>query len=157
MDIFDRYRAPEGGWLRENAALFIQAACGDLPSGNDTRLSTLFQEDQNKDGKLEEHEFVRYYGNASKERAHLVRENLKALNVRPDLKWWSEVGDDENSSAVEELPRYFMSCNEANFEILMSLLDGKDPRISEEAWELIQMLATIQTFYRRVLKLEIAK
>jgi len=114
-DIFDRYRAPEGGWLRDNAALFIQAACGDLPSGNDNRLSTLFAEDGNKDGKLEEHEFLKYYANASRERAHLVRENLKALNIRPDLKWWSDVGDDENSSAVEELPRHFMSSNEDNF------------------------------------------
>lgn len=50
-----------------------------------------------------------------------------------------------------------MSCNETNFKILMNLLDGKDPRVSEQAWDLIQMLATNQTFYKRVLKLEIAK
>jgi hypothetical protein len=35
-----------------------------------------------------------------------------------------------------------MSCNEANFQILMNLLDGKDSNVSGEAWELIQMLAT---------------
>lgn len=39
----------------------------------------------------------------------------------------------------------------------MNLLDGKDSNVSGEAWELIQMLATNQTFYQRVLKLEIAK
>lgn len=35
-----------------------------------------------------------------------------------------------------------MSSNEDNFEILMNLLDGKNPKVAEEAWELIQMLAT---------------
>ena len=39
----------------------------------------------------------------------------------------------------------------------MSLLDGEDKGVAEEAWELVQMLATNISFYRQVLKLDIAK
>ena len=41
--------------------------------------------------------------------------------------------------------------------MLMSLLDGQDQKVAEEAWELVQMLATNIGFYRQVLKLDIAK
>ena len=41
--------------------------------------------------------------------------------------------------------------------MLMSLLDGEDQKVAEEAWDLVQMLATNSNFYRQVLKLDIAK
>jgi len=44
-----------------------------------------------------------------------------------------------------------------HFDLLMSLLDGEDKKVAEEAWELVQMLATNLCFYTRVLKLDIAK
>jgi hypothetical protein len=37
-----------------------------------------------------------------------VRENLKAFDVRPDLKKWSEV-EQEAAPAVGDMPRYFIS------------------------------------------------
>lgn len=50
-----------------------------------------------------------------------------------------------------------MSRNQDHFDQLMSLLDQKSEAVTTGAWELIQMLATNQTFYREVLKLDIAK
>jgi len=39
----------------------------------------------------------------------------------------------------------------------MSLIDDGTTKVAEEAWELLQMLATNPTLYRQVLKLDIAK
>lgn len=102
-------------------------------------------------------EFLIFYTTCSRgEKATTVRENLKAFNVRPDLKKLSEV-EDEATAIVEELPRYFIPRAQGDFDQLMSLLDGDDEEVAEKAWDFIQMLATNQTLYREVLKLDIAK
>lgn len=76
--------------------------------------------------------------------------------MRPDLKRMSEV-EDEAAPAVEDLPRHFMPRDQAHFDLLMGLLEVGDKDLAVAAWELIQMLATNRSFYRRVLQLEIAK
>jgi hypothetical protein len=155
---YDMFLDSEGNFTRESAAHFIQAACGDLPNQNDSRINGLFQAyDGNSDGKLEREEWLTFYRNSSRgEKASTVRENLSAFNVRPDLKKMSEV-EDEATASPEELPRYFIPRDQKHFDLLMDLLDGKDRDVAEAAWELVQMLATNVTLYKRVLKLDIAK
>lgn len=85
-----------------------------------------------------------------------MRDNLRNFNVRPDLKKWSEVGD-ETLIKKEALPRYFLSTETAMFEQLMNLLDTAEPETAAEVWDLVQMLATNDTYYRQVLKLEIQR
>ena len=54
---------------------------------------------------------------------------------------------------MADMPRYKISKNEEFFELLMSKLDRQDS-VSEEAWKLIQMLATSEKVFKRVLMLE---
>ena len=54
------------------------------------------------------------------------------------------------------MPRYKISKNQEYFDLLMSLLDRHDDT-SSASWDLIQMLATNQVLYRRVLELQTAK
>jgi Ca2+-binding EF-hand superfamily protein len=76
---------------------------------NDNRITGLFQAyDADGDGKMQKDEFLVFYTTCSRgEKATTVRENLRAFNVRPDLKKLSEV-EDEATAVVEELPRYFI-------------------------------------------------
>jgi hypothetical protein len=85
-----------------------------------------------------------------------VRDNLRNFNVRADLKKWSEVGD-AKLAQKEDLPRYFLSTDHELFEKLMKLLDGSEKETAADVWDLVQMLATNDTYYRQVLKLEIQK
>lgn len=85
-----------------------------------------------------------------------MRENLRAFNVRPDLKKLSEV-EDEAAPPAPELPRYFIARDQAHFDALMKLLEVGDEALAVASWELIQTLATNATLYRRVLTLDIAK
>ena len=54
---------------------------------------------------------------------------------------------------MADMPRYKISKNDEFFELLMSKLDRQDS-VSEEAWKLIQMLATSEKVFKRVLMLE---
>lgn len=128
----------KGEFTKESAAHFIEGCCGDLPAPTDTRIAGLFQTyDKDGDGVIQRDEFLLFYKNCSRsEKATTVRENLKAFDVRADLKKWSEV-EQEATLAIEEMPRYFISKDQETFDLLLELLDGKDPRVAEEAWELV--------------------
>lgn len=155
---FEMFREADGCWSKESAGYFVQGCCGEPPGPADNRVTTLFaQYDKDGDGKILLEEFLTFYATASRgDKPAVVRDNLKAFNVRPDLVKWSDLGEQE-STAVGDLPRHFMSRNQDHFDQLMSLLDQKSEEVTTEAWELIQMLATNQAFYRQVLKLDIAK
>lgn len=113
--------------------------------------------DKDKDGKLTLEDFLTFYAHASRgERPGVVRDNLEAFNVRPDLRKWAEVGD-EASPDVDELPRHFMARDQAHFDQLMLLLDQENGEVTKAVWELVQMLATNPSYYRKVLQLDIAK
>ena len=76
--------------------------------------------------------------------------------MRADLKKLSEVKDEENFEAPD-MPRFKISKNTDYFNILMSLLDHPKSIVAEQAWALIQTLATNPEIYTQVLKLENAK
>ena len=50
------------------------------------------------------------------------------------------------------MPRYTLSANSSQFEVLFGLLDRQD-ETSEDVWSLIRMLATNQHLYEQVLSL----
>jgi len=155
---FEMFREADGTWSKESAGYFVQGCCGEPPGPTDTRVVTLFQQyDKDGDGKIKLKDFLTFYATASRgDKPAVVRDNLKAFNVRPDLVKWSDLGE-QASTAVADLPRRFMSRNQAHFDQLMSLLDQQNEEVTKEAWDLVQMLATNQAFYRQVLNLDIAK
>jgi hypothetical protein len=137
---------------RETCALFIKGCTGEYPSLNDERISNLFKNfDINNDGKIERTEFIGFYETASRNKPETVRENLRAHNIRNDLKKLSEI-QEETSYRNTDMPRYKLSKNQEQFEILLGLLDRHDSA-SQASWDLIQMLSTNEILYKRVLQL----
>lgn len=77
---------------KETCALFIKGCTGEYPTVNDDRIANLFKTyDINNDGKIEREEFLTFYTNASKGKGETVRDNLRAHNIRNDLKKLSEI------------------------------------------------------------------
>lgn len=73
--------------------------------------------------------------------------------MRPDLKKWSEVGE-QNAPKKDELPRYFLSTQNEIFDEFMKIIDTAGQAVADEVWELVQMLATNEKRYKQVLKIE---
>jgi len=72
--------------------LFLKGCTGESPTLNDDRIASLFKSyDVNNDAKIERVDFIRFYEDSSKLKPDTVRENLKAHNIRPDLKKLSEL------------------------------------------------------------------
>lgn len=76
-----------------------------------------------------------FYETAARSKPETVRENLKAHNIRNDLKKLSEITE-ETSYKNTDMPRYKISKNQDQFEILLGLLDRHDSA-SQAAWDLI--------------------
>jgi hypothetical protein len=94
---------------KETATLFIKGCTGEQPLPNDDRIKGLFDKyDSNKDGKMEREEFLTFYELSSKTKADTVRENLRAHNIRNDLKKLSEL-QEESAFNTEDMPRYKIS------------------------------------------------
>ena len=142
--------------VKETCSKFIKGCTGEEPSVTDERIATLFKTyDSNNDGKIERSEFLQFYEISSRNKPDTVRENLRAHNIRNDLKKLSEI-QEESSYTNVQMPRYKISKKQEYFDLLLSLLDRHDSS-SEESWELIQMLATNELLYKRVLELQTAK
>lgn len=149
---FDNYSDENGQMTKETCALFIKGCTGEYPGVNDERIANLFKVyDSNSDGKIERSEFLTFYETAARSKPETVRENLRAHNIRNDLKKLSEV-QEESSFSREDMPRYKISKNQEYFDLLLGLLDRRG-LVSEASWNLIQMLATNQELYTRVLQL----
>ena len=97
---------------KETCALFIKGCTGEYPGLTDERIATLFKTyDSNNDGRIERNEFLIFFETASRNKPDTVRENLKAHNIRPDLKKLSEI-QEETSFATADMPRYKISKNQ---------------------------------------------
>ena len=137
---------------KKTCELFIHGCTGEYPNNQDDRIAGLFaQYDTDKDGKIQRSDFLRFYETAARSKPEIVRENLRAHNIRADLKKLSEI-QEESSFKTEDMPRFKISENQLYFDQLMTLLDRQDT-VSQNSWDLIQMLATNQNLYRRVLEL----
>mmetsp|Transcript_23119 Transcript_23119/g.22543 ORF Transcript_23119/g.22543 Transcript_23119/m.22543 type:complete len:315 (-) Transcript_23119:116-1060(-) len=153
LEWFKMYSNEDGVMVPETCALFIKGCTGDYPPLNDDRITGLFDKyDSNKDGKIEEKDFMYFYELSCRDKPETVRENLKQHNIRNDLKKLSEVTE-ETAFSTEDMPRFKIAENQEYFDKLMELLDRHDT-VSENAWDLVQMLATNRQLYRRVLQLQ---
>jgi hypothetical protein len=76
----------------------------------------------NKDGKIEREEFLSFYTEAARDKVERVYDNLKNHFIRQDLVKLSEVTEAQ-SFQKEEMPRYTLSHNQDQFDILMALLN----------------------------------
>ena len=77
---------------KETCALFIKGCTGEYPGVSDERITNLFKTyDIDSDGRIERSEFMSFYETAARGKPETVRENLKAHNIRNDLKKLSEV------------------------------------------------------------------
>ena len=101
---------------------------------------------------MERADFFRFYEISARNKPNTVRENLRAHNIREDLKKLSEIKE-ESSFNREQMPRTRLTENQEYFDFLLSLLSRSDS-VCQNTWELIQMLATNQKMYRRVLELK---
>lgn len=105
------YSDDSGSMVRETCALFIKGCTGEYPSLNDERITNLFKNfDINNDGKIERQEFIGFYETAARNKPDTVRENLRAHNIRNDLKKLSEI-QEETSYKNTDMPRYKLSKN----------------------------------------------
>lgn len=97
---------------KETCSLFIKGCTGEQPSAKDERIDGLFKQyDSNHDDKIEREEFLLFYEISSRNKPETVRENLRAHNIRNDLKKLSEI--QENSSfRTEDMPRFKISRNQ---------------------------------------------
>ncbi len=138
---FDMYSNENGQMTKETCGQFIKGCTGETPPPNDDRIITLFKTyDTNNDGFIERQEFLTFYESSCRQKPDTVRENLRSHNIRNDLKKLSEVTED-SSFKTEDMPRFKISKNQDQFDLLISLLDRSDSA-SQASWDLIQMLAT---------------
>ena len=94
---FDMYSDESGQMTKATCTLFIKGCTGELPFENDDRILGIFaNHDSNKDGKIEREEFMLFYLQASRTKADTVRENLRAHNIRNDLKKLSEISEESS-------------------------------------------------------------
>lgn len=91
---FEMFREADGAWSTESVGSFVHGCCGEPPGPADNRVATFFADyDKDGDGRIQLAEFVAFYATAGRDKPAVVRENLKAFNVRPDLIKWSDVGE----------------------------------------------------------------
>lgn len=149
------YSDEQGAMTKETCSKFIKGCTGEQPLPNDERIITMFKiYDANNDGRIERDEFFNFFEVACKSKPDTVRDNLKHHNIRNDLKKLSEVTE-ESSFATKDMPRFKISKNQDQFDLLISLLDRQD-EASQASWDLIQMLSTNQDLYKKVLLLQTA-
>ena len=130
------YSNEDGVMVPETCALFIKGCTGDYPPLNDDRITGLFEKfDSNKDGKIEEKDFMHFYELSCRDKPDTVRENLKQHNIRNDLKKLSEITE-ETAFSTQDMPRFKIAENQSYFDQLMELLDRHDT-VSENAWDLV--------------------
>lgn len=128
----------------QSTTRFILGATNELIQPDDGRIKGLFAGyDTNKDDILVREEFLKFYTDAARDKPDRVFDNLKNHFIRGDLLKLSQVYEDQ-SFAKNEMPRYTLSHNQAQFDTLISLLDRNDGTTSSQVWELIRMLATNQ-------------
>jgi hypothetical protein len=135
------YSDNTGVMTPKSAIRFILGATNEHVSETDNRIKGLFDGyDSDKDGKMLEEEFVRFYRDASREKADRVFDNVKNHFISGDLTWFREYYQ-ETMFKPEEMPKKTLSANQECFDTLLSLLDRGDGT-EDVVWGLIRSLET---------------
>jgi len=138
---------------RDGCGLFIRGVTSEPPKVYDDRIDALFKaHDKNNDNLIEREDFLEFYRSASCGKDTTVRENLRHHNIRIDLLPLIDCPQ-ESTYKIEEMPRYRLSADKEIFGKLMSLIHKNDSA-SQEAWQLVQMLATNESIYHKVMNVE---
>jgi len=151
---FDAF-SHDGLMTPEDCVEFIRSCTDDKCKTSDGRVKNLFQgHDHDGDGKVQRDEFIEFYRQACIRKEEVVRANILAHGYRNDLVKLSSVSVENSDKTV--LPRYILSHEQDYFDALFGLLDGPD-ELANEAWELIQKLATNPAMQSSILNLNIQK
>jgi len=144
--------AKEGKMNPEGCAAFIHSCINDGCKADDDRVKETFAKfDSDKDGFLDENDFLEFYKRACEARSHVVWSNLNSHNYRADLKREDEVEEEEVDKTI--LPRYILTNNQRNFEMLFKILDIGG-NLASQAWSLISRLPTNPMLFNKLLSLE---
>ena len=110
---FNLFMDPEKGKMTtEGAQAFIYEMTTDYPDAKDNRVQNLFKEYAKPDDQehLDREGFINFFHEACKTRVPSVYENMENMLVRPDMKRYSDV-EEENALQRDEMPRYLISEN----------------------------------------------
>ena len=110
---FNLFMDPEKGKMTtEGAQAFIYEMTTDYPDAKDNRVQNLFKEYAKPDDQehLDREGFIGFFHEACKTRVPSVYENMENMLVRPDMKRYSDV-EEENALQRDEMPRYLISEN----------------------------------------------
>ena len=137
------YKNQETG-LMDNVgvAKFVSGATKAPCPPEDERVDKIIQQYDTDDDKcIDLDGFLMFYYDACKGPGiNNVRKNIKAHNVRADLKRMSDIYEDV-TFAETDMPRFTLSSNQQQFDALFNLLDRND-EATEDVWNLVRMLAT---------------
>jgi len=150
IDWFNSF-SENGRMSPEQCAAFIHSCTGDYCKADDKRVKEVFATyDTDRDGFLNQENWLEFYISACRTRPHVVWNNLHSHHYRNDLKKASEVEDEKID--VVTLARYIISTNEEYFKLIFSLLDfgGK---IAIEAWKLLNRLPTSPQIFADIVAL----
>ena len=136
----------------EKCAAMVKAVTNSRAdvSVDDSRVVELFnQRDHNRDGLIEREDFVSFYTEATVSKPKLVYENLRAMNVRNDLKMMKDPYYDENANK-EVMPRYTLGHNDEYFNVLFDMISKEnDDTVNKEIFDFVSMLSTNENVVKR--------
>lgn len=134
---FHKFKTEDDKMSPEGLANFTKSCTEDSCSPNDKRiLAVIEMYDSDKDGKLNETEFLEFYRDSSVKRPKVVWNNILSHGYRRDLKHVDEANDGNVSVDISLLPRYSISRNAPQFEKIFSLL-SLPGKVGKEAWDLV--------------------
>jgi len=154
---FEMFKNPVKGTMDNfGVARFITKTTKMSCISSEPKVAELIsQYDSDNDGALSLQDFLQFYYDAAEypgEKRQACYKNLKNLNVRPDLVKLSEVVDNALFSKKQDMPRFALQANEAQYRTLWSLLERGDSTC-EATWELVRMLATNEKQYMEVIRM----
>ena len=142
---YESFKNEEAGMGPEGLANFTKSCTEDTCSPNDKRILAVFEQyDLDKDGLLNQAEFLEFYRESSIKRPKVVWNNILSHGYRRDLKPVAPPGAAEPAATavdVSQLPRSSISNSPQQFGRVFALL-GVPGKVGKEAWELVNQLTT---------------
>lgn len=148
---FYAFADKEGKMSPEQLVSFTNSCTGDHCKADDTRIKDCFcRFDEDRDGYLSLADFLEFYRDAAIHRTPTVWTNLYSHHYRHDFKSYLDIGKDQIHA--ESLPRALLANDPEAFALLFEALS--DPRVVDEAWDLLIRLPTNQTLLSRLRTME---
>lgn len=144
---FYSFADKEGKMSPELLVSFTNSCTGDHCKADDARIRDCFNRfDEDRDGHLTLADFLEFYRDAAINRTPTVWTNLYSHHYRHDFKSYLDIGKEE--IRPETLPRALLANDPEAFSLLFDALS--DPRVVDEAWELLIRLPTNESMLSRL-------